>query len=275
MVSIAEKKKELRENRKRFRIGIFQEEGFPVQGVPEGLTPGWLKEVLADENGVVFLNELEIRTYSLVQPEFLYLIILPYGETFPLGAFRILKKYLQDGGCLLTTGGRPFWKPMKKENGQWEGEECDPYDCFPSELGIKYYEPENPLLDFHFDTELLPDCLECMGAMGRSLGLITTTSDEYALPNPPCGNIFPERIPTRSFGTVVKGVDCYGQAICSSVVLTRNWQSEGRWCLVGAVGEEHPLNPKWPYATKFLKDVVTQLTSPLVLYELHPSYASY
>ncbi|MCD6334398.1 MAG: hypothetical protein J7M27_03610, partial [Candidatus Latescibacteria bacterium] len=275
MVSIAEKKKELRENRERFRIGIFQEEGFPVQGVPEGLTPGWLKEVLTDENCVVFLNELEIRTYSLVQPEFLDLIILPYGEAFPQGAFRILKKYLQDGGCLLTTGGRPFWKPMKKENGRWKVEECDPYDCFLSELGIKYYEPENPPADFHFDTELLPDCPERMGAMGSSFGLITTTSDEYALPNPPCGNIFPERIPTRSFGAVVRGVDCYGQAICSSVVLARNWQSGGRWCLVGAVNEQHPLNPKWPYAAKFLKNVVAQLASPLVLFELYLGYACY
>jgi len=79
MASIAEKKKELRENSERFRIGIFQEVGFPVQGIPKGLTPEWLKEVLENENFVVFLNELEIRTYSLVRPELLDLIILPYG----------------------------------------------------------------------------------------------------------------------------------------------------------------------------------------------------
>ena len=114
-----------------------------------------------------------------------------------------------------------------------------------------------------------------MGTGGGSFGLITTTSDEYALPDPPCGNVFPERVPTRSFEAVVKGVDRYGQVIASSVVLARNWQSGGRWCLIGAVGEEHPLNPNWPYAARFLRDVVAQLASPLMLYELHPGYACY
>ena len=275
MISIAAPKKELRENSQRFRIGIFREEGFPVRGVPEGLTPDWLKEVLENENFVVFLDELEIRTYSLMRPEFLDLIILPYGEAFPQRAFRILKKYLQDGGCLLTTGGRPFWKPIRRESGQWKVEECDPYDRYLSELGIKYYQPENPPADFHFDTELLPDCPERMGAGGGSFGLITTTSDEYALPDPPCGNVFPERVPTRSFDVVVEGRDRYGQAVCSSVILARNWQSGGRWCLVGATGEEHPLSPNWPYAARFLRDVVAQLASPLMLYELHPGYACY
>ncbi len=275
MASIAEKKRQLRQNSHRFRIGIFREEGFPTQGVPEGLTPEWLKEVLANGNFIVFLDELEIRTYSLVRSELLDMIVLPYGEAFPQMAFRILKKYLQEGGCLLTTGGRPFWKPIRKENGQWKVEECDPYDRYLSELGIKYYQPENPPADFIFDTEFLPGCPGHTGVGGRSFGLITTTSDEYALPDPPCGNVFPERVPTRSFGAIVKGVDRYGQVVCSSVILVRNWQSGGRWCLVGAADEEHPLNPKWPYAARFLKDVVAQLASPLVLYELHPSYACY
>ncbi|MFH1007462.1 MAG: hypothetical protein V1800_08175 [Candidatus Latescibacterota bacterium] len=280
MYAIDVKKRRLQESAGKLRIGIFREEGFPASSIPRDLTPEWMKSILEREHHVVFLDQQEMSAFSLIRPEFLDLIILPYGECFSAGGFlsgefRTLKDYVEDGGSLLTTGGRPFWKPMEKTEGVWKAQEHDPYTRFLAELGIKTYEPENPPADFVFDAELLPGCPSRLGRAGAAFGLTVTTSDGRPSPDPPAGHVFPERIPERGFEVVARGVDRYGRTIASSVLIARNWRTGSRWCLIGNTDEAHPLNPAWEGAEPFLRAVVRQLASPLMAWELHPDYACY
>lgn len=278
MYPIGKKKKMLKGNSDKYRIGIFKEQDFPSQGIPKKLTLDWLKNVLEKEedNFVIFLDARELMTYSLMSSELIDMVILPYGEVFPMYSFKVLKSYFQNGGNLLTTAGRPFWKPMRKEGDTWNlVKKINSYDRFLAELGIKYYEAEDEPFNYLLDKDIFPECPKNTGWSGFSIGLTLTTSDEYALPAPPLGNVFPERIPTCDFQAVMKGIDKFGKTLTSSVVIAKNWQNGSKWCLIGISGENHPLNPDWKFSSNFLKAVVNQLRSSLMLYELHPNYACY
>lgn len=48
------------------------------------------------------------------------LLILPFGSAFPAESWPAIHSFLERGGNLLVIGGRPFTRPVFKENGAWQ-----------------------------------------------------------------------------------------------------------------------------------------------------------
>lgn len=48
------------------------------------------------------------------------LLVLPYGSAFPVQEWDAIHQYLQRGGNLLTVGGKPFTRPVLRENNTWK-----------------------------------------------------------------------------------------------------------------------------------------------------------
>ncbi|MDR2697429.1 MAG: glycoside hydrolase family 5 protein [Holophagales bacterium] len=47
------------------------------------------------------------------------LLVLPYGSSFPVEAWRRIRVFLGRGGNLLVLGGAPFHQPVRFESGRW------------------------------------------------------------------------------------------------------------------------------------------------------------
>ena len=188
------------------------------------------------------------------------LLILPYGEAFPYEAFPSIKEYLFEGGGLLNTAGRPFWIAIQSNNGKWQRVDIkDPFKEFLSPLGIRYYE----FLD------------------NEDKGLSVTTATAVTPVIPTHGNVFPYRTPARDFYSLAT---IKGNKIGLSVVLIKSWKNPyrkeaegapGKWCLIGAKGDNHPLNPKNDSKGKTLIQILEYLSFPIILYELETDLAAY
>ncbi len=247
---------------KQFKIAIFKEEGFPALGTPHLLTPEWLYDVLSEYFYVDYLDISQLTDRIHFKLDSFDLLILPYGEAFPYEAFSAIKEYLFKGGGFLNIAGRPFWTALEKNDGIWQEVNInDPYKEFLSPLGIKYYE--------------LSD--------SDNIGLSVTTSLSGTPIAPTHGNIFPYRIPVRdfySFKTI------YSKEEAEATVFIKSWRNPyvkdskeipRKWCLIGARGERHPLNPmpQNAVAQQKLFWIIEYLTSPVVMYDLETNFAAY
>ena len=237
----------------QFKIAIFKEKDFPSIGSPVSLTPEWLYDGLSKKFFVAYLDFNKLGDKKYLNLKTFDLLILPYGEAFPHKAFPRIKEYLFEGGGLLNIAGRPFWVPVDKIKGKWERMDiADPYKEFLSPLGIKYYQSSE----------------------NNNIGLSVVTSLGFSPIQPTHGNVFPYRIPVRDFYSL-NG---------SPGVFVKAWRNPyakgsknipGKWCLIGAVGEGHPLNPKNPDAQALLMQIVEYLSYPIIIYELEPDFAGY
>jgi len=272
------------ESDSKFHIVIFQEAGFPAVGLPKELSVEWFKKNLqAQGYSVSYFNTPQLLNNSLFNSHQVDLLILAYGETFPIEAFNAIKDYLEGGGGLFTVAGRPFWLPLKKINGKWEAVDARPYEDFLAKLGIKYYQSDNMSLSCEFSKELFE------GFSGKPLfikadtGLIVTTSDKSVKMAPTRGNVFPYRIPCRDFMPIIKGLDKTGEILINPAILIKSWKNPylrgnkvpNKWSLIAIKGEDNPLNPESPYAAKVLENLMGYLSSKIVLHSLETNYACY
>ncbi len=244
----------------RLSVAIFKEEGFPSAGTPASFTPDWLYSLLSDYFSATFLDAVKLKDRGLLNVSNFDLLILPYGEAFPYEAYPSIKEYLFEGGGLFNVAGRPFWAAMEKIKNKWQKKDIkSPYKDFLAPLGIKYYE----LLD----TENI------------GLGVTTSTSGTPIIPTH--GNVFPYRIPAREFYSLgVLG----NKKDEDHIVLIKSWQNPyiksvkhrpRKWCLIGARGENHPLNPGNPHAKERLMEIAQYLSSPVIICGLETDLAAY
>jgi hypothetical protein len=66
------------------------------------------------------------------------LLVMPYGSAFPEDNWQTIYQFLQRGGNLLTLGGRPFTRPVYRNNGAWQAR-AETY-AFARELLISDYQ---------------------------------------------------------------------------------------------------------------------------------------
>ncbi|MGA2349912.1 MAG: beta-galactosidase [Terracidiphilus sp.] len=64
------------------------------------------------------------------------LLILPYGSTFPCGAWKAIESYLTSGGNLLVIGGQPFHVPVTETDGKFA--ESSPQDAYSRVLDFRH-----------------------------------------------------------------------------------------------------------------------------------------
>lgn len=240
----------------QFKIAVFKEEGFPSVGTSISLTPEWLHSNLSANFSVTYLDFTKLSDKKHLNPDTFDLLILPYGEAFPYRAFQQIKEYLFEGGGLLNIAGRPFWVPMERVDGKWQEVNIDdPYKEFLSPLGIKYHESSG----------------------NKDIGLSITTSLGFGPVQPTHGNVFPYRIPARSFYFLEDTED-------KNVLFVKSWRNPyvreskkpiNKWCLIGIKGEDHPLNPKKPYTQKTLMEIIEYLSYPIIIYDLETGLAAY
>jgi hypothetical protein len=244
----------------KFRIAIFKEENFPYLGAPASLTAEWLYNHLSKNFSLTYLDSAKLGDKKYLNPDNFNLLIMPYGETFPYEAFRQIKNYLFIGGGLLNIAGRPFGVPMSKIAGKWQKLNIDdPYKEFLSPLGIKYYEFSD----------------------NEDIGLSVTTSIGFSSVQPTRGNVFPYRIPARDFYFLEITGDKKNEY---PLIFVKSWRNPyykeskeipNKWCLIGAKGERHPLNPQNSNAQKALLQIIEYLSYPIIIYELETDLAAY
>ncbi|GAC1416169.1 MAG: hypothetical protein NVSMB62_05370 [Acidobacteriaceae bacterium] len=107
-----------RARRIRPRAAILQEHGLPVKGA--ATDPSRLAKLLAATHDVAMLSAAQMADWTQLNREHFDLLVLGYGETFPLVARETMLAFLGDGGDLLTTGGYGFQSPVIHEDGRWQ-----------------------------------------------------------------------------------------------------------------------------------------------------------
>jgi len=251
--SYAHTEESLSSVKSQFKIAIFKEKDFLSLGSPVSLTSEWLYDSLSKKFSVTYLDSNKLGDKKYLNLKTFDLLILPYGEAFPYKAFPQIKEYLFEGGGLLNIAGRPFWVPVDKIKGKWERTViADPYKEFLSPLGIKYYQSSE----------------------NNNIGLSVVTSFGFSPIRPTHGNVFPCRIPARDFYSLNGSPGVFVKA-------WRNPYTKGskniprKWCLIGAVGEDHPLNPKNPDAQEILMHIIEYLSYPVIIHDLESDFAGY
>lgn len=267
-----------------FTIAIFKEKDFPSIGTPEGLTPEWIGGHLKDYN-IIYLNEGELKDTRSLNIDRIDLLILPYGEAVPGEGVPAIVEFIKDGGGLFTTGGRPFGFVLKKGSKGWEEDNTLDAKKYSSSLGISSYIIYNQDIASMAITSGISNHEE--GRMKLPLsnqyGLCVKTSERIYNKVPTKGNVFPFRIPARSFIPFIITRNAYGEHTGSPLVLVKSWANPYRitervpdkWCLVGFNRESHPLDPKDEDSVKRLREISGFLSTKVILTGIETDYASY
>jgi hypothetical protein len=93
-------------------------DALPVRGTASD--PAQLAKVLSETYDVAFLTAQQLADPKRLNRAAFDLLVLPYGESFPLPAREAVEKFLGDGGDLLSTGGYAFQSPLVLNAGKWE-----------------------------------------------------------------------------------------------------------------------------------------------------------
>jgi hypothetical protein len=93
-------------------------DSLPVRG--KASDPELLAKVLRETYDVTFLTADQLADTKRLNRADFDLLVLPYGESFPLPARESVEKFLGDGGDLLSTGGYAFQAPLVSKAGKWE-----------------------------------------------------------------------------------------------------------------------------------------------------------
>lgn len=249
-----------------FDVAVFKEENFSYAGGPDGLTPDWIAGSLEDEYNIMFLNTSQLKNKRLFNADKVDLLILSYGGIMPEDVSPAIVEFIRDGGGLFTTGGIPFSDKYLLSIG---------ISCYVIDRGdIASVDAKVDILDIEF---------EMKEPFFDQYGLCVKTSERIYNKLPTMGNVFPFRIPARDFINPVILLDKNGNYIGAPVTIVKSWKnpykSTGRipnkWCLIGFVGEQHPLNPKDKNSAKRLKHILKFLSTRVILKGVETEYASY
>jgi hypothetical protein len=104
-------------NRNRPAAAILND-SLPVRGAASD--PKHLASILRANYDTIFLGVEQLADPSQLNRTKFDLLVLPYGESFPLSAFETVVAFLEDGGDLLSTGGYAFQSPLANKTGKWE-----------------------------------------------------------------------------------------------------------------------------------------------------------
>jgi len=89
----------------------------PVRGAASA--PERLAEILRESFDISFVTATELADPNKFNRTTFDLLVLPYGESFPLPARASVEDFLCDGGNLLSTGGYAFLSPLIEQTGKW------------------------------------------------------------------------------------------------------------------------------------------------------------
>ncbi len=92
-------------------------DALPVRGAASD--PARLAKVLGETYDVTLLNAAELADAKKFNRTAFDLLVLPYGESFPLAARGAVEEFLRQGGNLLSTGGYAFLSPVVEKQGRW------------------------------------------------------------------------------------------------------------------------------------------------------------
>lgn len=104
-------------SRIRPAAAIFHDQ-IPVRGAAS--SPKQLARILGEAFDTNFLTSSQLADSAQFNRANFDLLVLPYGESFPLPAKNTVQAFLEDGGDLLSTGGYAFQSPLIQKNGRWE-----------------------------------------------------------------------------------------------------------------------------------------------------------
>lgn len=93
-------------------------DNLPVRGAASD--PHELARGLSETHSVEFLSAEQLADSRHFNRTHFDLLVLPYGESFPLPALSSIESFLADGGDLLTTGGYAFQSPLVATTNGWE-----------------------------------------------------------------------------------------------------------------------------------------------------------
>ncbi len=105
------------QGRSRPAAAILQDK-LPVRGAASD--PREMARGLSETHSVEFLSAEQLADGRHFNRTAFDLLVLPYGESFPLPALPAVEAFLADGGDLLTTGGYAFQSPLIKTANGWE-----------------------------------------------------------------------------------------------------------------------------------------------------------
>lgn len=92
-------------------------DNIPVRGTASD--PLILARDLKETHHVEFVDADALGDAQRFNRDKFDLLVLPYGESFPLAAWKTVRAFLANGGDLLTTGGYAFQSPIVKKSGGW------------------------------------------------------------------------------------------------------------------------------------------------------------
>lgn len=104
-------------SRSRPAAAILRDQ-LPTRGA--AAQPEHLAKILGETYDVKFFTAEDLADSRQLNRAAFDLLVLPYGESFPLPARASVEKFLGDGGDLLSTGGYIFQSPLIVRNGKWE-----------------------------------------------------------------------------------------------------------------------------------------------------------
>ncbi len=272
-------------------VGVLADAAFVGYETPQDLRPEHFLEIWGKQKDVrvVLLDAEAIRSYSVLFKGKLDILVYPYGERYPMDAppfytGQTLRAFLKRGGAVLTTGGIPFAHPVNADsqvvinNGDPHARlDLDPdrYDKWVAPLGIKYYvHPHVPPVT-HADTRYLPALAETVDVDGCPLGIVVTNSAHEPQPQPPHGNVFPERYPARQVIPLLWGSDAYGERMAVNALLVQDFETGSRRLHFAHETSNHPLSPAQPHFAALLENLLTLLRNRVVLKEVAAQYACY
>ena len=108
----------LRSQGRRRPAAAILRDNLPVRGMASD--PREMSRGLSQTHSVEFLSAEQLADSRHFNRTAFDLLVLPYGESFPLPALPAVESFLSDGGDLLTTGGYAFQSPLAATANGWE-----------------------------------------------------------------------------------------------------------------------------------------------------------
>lgn len=273
----------------KLRVAVFAQEGFPAQNSPQGLGPELFEKFLEDKYPYSLLDAKQLCDPHTLNADTTDLLVLPYGESFPVQAFGNIAEFLQNGGGLFTTGGTVFSNPLKQINGKWEKDlksAADFEKLFLTPLGLKYYREstrsENAI-------SLWPDFMQPQlptppqqTRLPLQTGGTPTTSQGWFGIVPSLGNVFDQRIQVRDFVPVL-GTQNQNGLSCIGLSFVKSWKNPydpkaktpAKWMLCTFSAELNPIAPATQGVFWNLRRLFAVLACPVTITAIQPDMACY
>ncbi|HZY61843.1 MAG TPA: hypothetical protein VFE38_04890, partial [Edaphobacter sp.] len=108
----------LKDSARQHPIAAILQDDIPVRGAASD--PKVLAALLKESYEVEFVTAAQLSDAARFNRRNFDLLVLPYGESFPLAARSAVQSFLADGGDLLSIGGYAFRSPVVKKGNRWE-----------------------------------------------------------------------------------------------------------------------------------------------------------